>query len=457
MEISSDQLPYYIAAVSFALGLTAIILYVRALSLKKNNEAMSAEMSTKSVSVLVEELEKEKLSVSEKLQNGDAVNSLLLQAYAKAESQVSQIKAGLPPPNFKIDDDESLKSAIREIRGKQYELIKSQRATSSMSEWEWFGSKSDGQKLIKTYNKLMISAFNAEFDMARNKMRHSSYDAAINKLRDSMKALEKLAETVNVMISSKYLSMKEEELKIWHADLVRKHEEKEARKKQKAILREQNKTLGRSSGDDDDDDDEEEDEIENQLEICLLDLQMARELAKQIAGDDLANLELKIEKIEEEKRKLEAKFERATSQAQITRAGYIYVISNIGSFGEGVCKIGMTRRLEPMDRVVELGDASVPYRFDVHTLAFVDDAPRLEKAMHKVFSSKRVNKENHRKEFFFVSPEEAKVVMDNIGIKSSWYFECDAREYRESELMREAMFGERRSRRTGSGDLPEAI
>lgn len=453
MEASSDQLLYFIAAISFAFCISAIVLYARVLSLKKNIETTSAEMAKKPISVLVEELEKEKLSVSEKIQNGNTVLSKLLQAYAKAEAQVSKIKAGLPLPNFKINDDESLKSAVREIRGKQHELITSQRATSSMTNWEWFGSKSDGQKLIKTYNKLMISAFNAEFDMARDKMRHGSYDAAIKKLRASIKALEKLAETVNVMISSEYLSTKEEELKIWHADLVRKHEEKEARKKQKAILREQNKTLGQSS----DDEEDEEDEIENQLATCSAELEMARELANQIAGDDLAKLELKIEKIEEEKQKLEAKFERATSQAQITRAGYIYVISNIGSFGEGVCKIGMTRRLEPMDRVVELGDASVPYRFDVHTLAFVDDAPRLEKAIHKVFSSKRVNKENYRKEFFFVAPEEVKAVMDNIGIKSSWYYECDAREYRESELIRVAMFEEHRSRRAASIELPEAI
>jgi hypothetical protein len=453
MDTFSNQLPFFIAAISFVLGISAIILYSRALSLKKNIETMSAEMAKKPVSVLVEELEKEKLSVSEKLKNGNTVLSKLLQAYDKAEAEVSQIKAGLPPPNFKIDDDESLKSAVSQIRGKQHELIASQSATSSMTNWEWFGSKSDGQKLIKTYNKLMIGAFNAEFDMARDKMRHSSYDAAINKLRTSKKALEKLAETVNVLISSEYLSTKEEELRIWHADLVRKHEEKKARSKQKAILREQNKMLGRAS----DDDGDEEDEIENQLASCSAELEKARELARQIAGDDLARLELEIEKIEDEKRKLEAKFERATSQAQITRAGYIYVISNIGSFGEGVCKIGMTRRLEPMDRVVELGDASVPYRFDVHTLAFVDDAPRLEKVIHKAFSSKRVNKENHRKEFFLVSPEEVKAVVDNIGIKSSWYYECDAREYRESELMREAMFGERRSHSAASIELPETI
>lgn len=453
MEISIDQLPYIIAAISFALGISAIFLLNKALSLKKSNNRMSAEIAKNPVSVLVEELEKEKSSVSEKLQNGNAVFSKLLEAYVEAEAQVNQIRTGLPPPNFKIDDDEDLKSAIREIRGKQHELITSQRATSSLTNWEWFGSKSDGQKLIKIYNKLMISAFNAEVDMARDKMRHGSYDIAINKLNKSIQGLEKLAETVNVMISSEYISIKEKELKIWHADLERKYKEKEERRKQKAILREQNKTIGRSS----DDDDDEDDELENQLTTCSRELEKARELAKQIAGNDLAELELKIEKIEEEKRELEEKFARATSQAQITRAGYIYVISNIGSFGEGVCKIGMTRRLEPMDRVVELGDASVPYRFDVHTLAFVNDAPKLEKAIHEVFNSKRVNKENHRKEFFFVSPKEVKAVMENNGIKSSWYYECDAREYRESELIRKAMFGDRRSSKAASTEFPESI
>lgn len=453
METLPEQIAFYVVAISFVLIMSAAIVYSRALSLKRRIGTMSTEMARKSISELIEELEKERLYISEKIQNGNAAFFNLSQAYDKAAVQVNQIKAGLPPPNFKIDDDESLKTAIRQSRKKQYELITSERATSSMTSWEWFGSKSDGQKLIKSYNKLMIGAFNAEFDMTRDKMRHSSYDVALNKLRASTKALEKLAETVNVEISAEYLSAKEEELKIWHSDLMRKHEEKEDRKKQKAILREQNKKLGRTS----DDDEEEEDEIENQLEACSAELEKARELAKQIAGEDLARLELKIQKIEDEKRTLEAMFERATSQAQITRAGYIYVISNIGSFGEGVCKIGMTRRLEPMDRVVELGDASVPYRFDVHTLAFVNDAPRLEKAIHRVFNSKRVNKENPRKEFFFVSPEEVKVFMDSIGIKSSWYYECDAREFRESELMREAMFGERRSCSEASIELPAEI
>lgn len=415
---------------------------------------MTAELASKPIPEILSEIEKSKLVLHEKLREGKVVFGSLLEAYTLAASQVNRAKAGLPPPSFKIDDDEELKSAVRGIREEQRELIAGHNATISLSNWEWYGSKKDGQKLIETYNKMMISAFNSEFDLARSKMRYGGYDTAINKLFASVKSLEKLAATVNVEISREYLNLKEKELKIWYSDLDRKHEEKEERKKQKAILREQNKTLGRAP---DGDDDDEEDEIEDKLETCSAELAKARELAKEKAGDELAELELKIQRIEEEKNSLEEKFKRAMSQAQITRAGYIYVISNVGSFGDGVCKIGMTRRLEPMDRVVELGDASVPYRFDVHTLAFVEDAPKLEKDLHRTFNSKRVNRENNRKEFFRVSPEEVKSAMDEIGVRSSWYFECDAKEYCESELKREAAIGAQQQQKTASSQLPDTI
>ena len=110
-----------------------------------------------------------------------------------------------------------------------------------------------------------------------------------------------------------------------------------------------------------------------------------------------------------------------------------------------------------MDRVVELGDASVPYRFDVHTLAFVKDAPVVEKKLHNAFTEKRVNTENHRKEFFYVTPEEVKEQMDDLGIESLWFYDREAKEYRESELRREAMKNTRRAPKVDSAELPESI
>lgn len=429
----------------------AIALFLRSKHLASKCQTFEAELAERSAEELIEALYVQNAEFEEKIAYGRQMLGKLTGAHLKAQTKVEKIKAGLPPPNFKADDNEDLKATIQRIRDKQYRLIENNKATTSLSEWSWFGSKSDGKTLIKTYNKLMIGAFNAEVDLARSKMRHGSYDTAITKLEKSVKALEKLAETVNVLISPQYLQAKEEELQIWHSDLVRRQEEKEQRMRERALLRQQNQELGRGSDDDD------EEELGNELDACEKDLAKAREMALQIAGDDLAEMELKIAEIEEERRRIEEKFQRSISQAQITRAGYLYVISNIGSFGEDICKIGMTRRLEPMDRVVELGDASVPYRFDVHTLAFVQDAPKLEKQIHNALTDKRVNMENHRKEFFYVTPAEAKGVMEEMGIKSSWYFEREAREYRESELRREAMKQARRVPRTASQELPETI
>lgn len=450
MDALSNETLMVVWVVASALAIAAVALFLRAKHLKSKCQTAVAELAERSAEELIEALYAQNGELEEKIAYGRQMLGKLTDAYIKAQTKVEKIKAGLPPPNFKADDDEDLKAAIQHIRDKQYRLIENNEATTSLSEWSWFGSKSDGKTLIKTYNKLMIGAFNAEVDLARSKMRHGSYDTAITKLEKSVKALEKLAETVNVLISPQYLQAKEEELEIWHSDLVRRQEEKEQRKRERALLRQQNQELGRGSDDD-------EEELGNELDACEKDLAKAREMALQIAGDDLAEIELKIADIEEERRRLEEKFQRSIFQAQITRAGYLYVISNIGSFGEEICKIGMTRRLEPMDRVVELGDASVPYRFDVHTLAFVQDAPKLEKQIHNALTDKRVNTKNYRKEFFYVAPAEAKAVMEEIGIKSSWYFEREAREYRESELRREAMKQARRTPRTASQELPETI
>ena len=161
--------------------------------------------------------------------------------------------------------------------------------------------------------------------------------------------------------------------------------------------------------------------------------------------------------MQKEIEKLERKFARAMSQAQITKDGYIYVISNLGSFGDGTVKIGMTRRLEPMDRVKELGDASVPFKFDVHTLTFVGDAPKVEKMLHRKFHDKRVNEENYRKEFFKVTPQEVAAAMDELGIECDWFYETEAKEFRESLLMRKAFKQSESGVQPESNQIPASI
>ena len=133
------------------------------------------------------------------------------------------------------------------------------------------------------------------------------------------------------------------------------------------------------------------------------------------------------------------KFERAKSRAQETRQGHVYIISNIGSFGEGILKIGMTRRMEPMDRVKELGDASVPFTFDVHALIESDDAPNLESTLHKIFDDMRVNKVNRRKEYFNVSIDDIEKELEKLEINALINKVASADEYYQSiKLVSEA-------------------
>ena len=146
----------------------------------------------------------------------------------------------------------------------------------------------------------------------------------------------------------------------------------------------------------------------------------------------------KIQELEEKLRALQADKDNVLEREQNTRAGFVYIISNIGSFGERIFKIGMTRRLEPMDRIAELSSASVPFPFDVHAMIFSEDAPGLETILHQHFDSDRVNKVNPRKEFFRVDLDEIKkVVLENHNATVKFVDIPDATEYRETLRMGE--------------------
>ncbi len=159
--------------------------------------------------------------------------------------------------------------------------------------------------------------------------------------------------------------------------------------------------------------------------------EMERKMAEQSEADR-AGFEEELLKLKAELEEAHQRLERAKSRAQETRQGHVYVISNIGSFGEDVLKIGMTRRMEPMDRVRELGDASVPFTFDVHALIESDDAPELESSLHKVFDDRRVNKVNRRKEYFNVTIDEIEQKLEELGINALVNKVASADEYYQS-------------------------
>ncbi len=132
--------------------------------------------------------------------------------------------------------------------------------------------------------------------------------------------------------------------------------------------------------------------------------------------------------------------------AQQTKRGHVYVISNIGSFGDDIYKIGLTRRLEPLERIRELGDSSVPFEFDVHAMIFSEDAPALETQLHQHFLMMQMNKVNHRKEFFRVGLKQIREEVEKLGLSAKWTMASLAKEYHETLAIEKAVKDDPRMR-----------
>lgn len=260
-----------------------------------------------------------------------------------------------------------------------------------------------------------------------------------NGLYRSQQELMRLQEAVELSMSlatkmkfkDDYMLLKMEELELIYKRELAKEREREYRKS----IAEQKREEIRAQK-----------EYERELKRAQKDEEAARDAlkrARQLAdieaegSTERNRLQTKIEKLEQALQEAQSRAERAQSMAQQTRCGYVYVISNIGSFGEGVYKIGMTRRLDPMERVTELGDASVPFPFDVHAMIYSEDAPALEAALHRAFERKKLNVVNGRKEFFRVSLEEIKRQVSESGIDAEFLDEPIAQQWRDSQMFAE--------------------
>ena len=233
------------------------------------------------------------------------------------------------------------------------------------------------------------------------------------------------------IVVDNYIELKFEECKLQYQYTLKKQEEiaeqkliKEQIREEQRAIKEFEKAIAEAE--------KEEKMYRNLLDKAQQELAQANE-------QERSEMEQRIAILEQQLAEAEAKEERAKSMAEQTRKGHVYVISNIGSFGEDVYKIGLTRRLEPMDRVKELGDASVPFPFDVHAMIYTDDAPALETALHREFHSQRVNAVNLRKEFFSVDLEEIKDAVEKIaGVDAEFKMTALAEDYYESLRLSDA-------------------
>lgn len=271
-----------------------------------------------------------------------------------------------------------------------------------------------------------VDAFNGKVDSALSKVKHDNYGKIKQEIIDAFALVNHNGLPFrNARIKQEYLDTRLKELKWAVATFELRKIEKEEQAEIKAQIREEERAIremekARKEAE------KEERMLQKALEQARTELLGATEEQKAVYEAQLTELETKLKEAEE-------KGIRALSMAQQTRRGHVYVISNIGSFGEEVFKIGMTRRLEPMDRVKELGDASVPFSFDVHAMIYSEDAPTLERELHKRFDLQSMNKVNPRKEFFRTSIAEIKQAVESNGVTDiHWTLKAEAAEYKES-------------------------
>lgn len=344
------------------------------------------------------------------------------------DDEINVQSFGLYQPRFPFASSTDYKEALAKIRSMQKEMIKNKTAALGNANWTVNGSKAKGAKMVSDLQKLLLRAFNTECDELISKVKYTNFDASLKKLYAISESISKMtASSVNISISTRYIDLKVKELRLAFEFAQKKQEEKEALRELKAQEREAAKLQKEIA--------EQRKAIykeQSHYERALTNLR--KQLLENPNDQDLLQ---KKEDILAELQSIEKSLTDIDYREANQRAGYVYIISNIGAFGENIYKIGMTRRLDPQERVDELGDASVPFNFDVHAMIFSDDAPALESALHKAFADRKVNMVNTRREFFYVTLDEIKEVVKNNFDKTVEFIDvADAEQYRVSQKIR---------------------
>ncbi len=348
------------------------------------------------------------------------------------EDSLEDLSFGLYKPHFTFETPEEYKTKIEALRDKQRDVIRNDGATSCAVPWTVGDSKTEGKRMIRQNSKLMLRAFNGECEAAIANVSWNNASKMKERVEKAFAAINKLGAVLQISITNAYLELKLEDLQ-----LVQEFEQKryEIREEQRRI-REQIREEERAEKEIKDAITESSSDEEKYAEA----IQEARDEATQAMGAKLEKLTEQINRFEAKLDEARRKKERAIARAQLTKSGFVYVISNIGSFGDRVFKIGMTRRMEPMDRVYELSGASVPFPYDLHAMLYSDDAPSLEHELHILFKERRLNRVNARREFFHdVALEEIEMFVRSKGLSAQFLQLPEAREYRQTLALRNAM------------------
>ncbi|AYO57605.1 chromosome partitioning protein ParA [Chryseobacterium sp. 6424] len=385
----------------------------------------------KNINAEAENIQAEVLKLRSEITTLNANYHVALETYKKIRSEVELyenkidlIEFGIHTPVYEFEKSDDYRSEQMKVIEKQKQLIKDDRAAICSTNWTVEGSEAKGRKIVQVYKKLMLRAFNGEADVMIAKVRWNNINQMKDRLEKAFESINKLGSGFNVFINKQYFTLKVQQLILEYEFQAKKQEEKEAMKAIQDELREEEKARR--------DFEKAQREAEKEETMFQKAIERVRREFEQSSGANTLELQNQITELESALKAAQEKKERALSMAQQTKRGYVYIISNIGAFGEDVFKIGMTRRLEPLDRVRELGDASVPFGFDVHALIYSDEARTLEYELHKAFAHKKVNMLNYRKEFFKVPLKEIEEKIQELGFEGEFTTVPEAMEFRET-------------------------
>lgn len=408
------------------------------------NSLLTPEMRTAvSINAEIQRLTSEKNSVDAAIEASNAKCRELEQKINFLNSEIENKKDyiiflddeilyqdfGLYTPVYNLMNSEAYKDKLAVVREQQKSMIKNNSAAYFPKNFTYNNSLSQGKKLVADNVKQILRAFNNECEAIIDKVKFNNVESIRKRIIKSCEDLNKLNSKMQISIAPAYVDLKLQEMNLCYEYAIKKQEEKEEQKRIREEQREAQK-LQREIEEARKNSEKERAHYKNALHRIEVQLQSASGTERTILEERCSEIKQQLANIEEELRQIDY---REANQ----RAGYVYVISNIGSFGENIYKIGMTRRLDPMDRIDELGDASVPFVFDVHAMIFSDDAPALESALHKAFDDKKVNMVNTRREFFHATLEEIEeVVKKNFDKTVEFTKVPNAEQYRESQMLR---------------------
>mgnify|MGYP005777510097 CR=1 FL=1 len=338
---------------------------------------------------------------------------------------------GLYTPLYDAYSSDEYKKLIDNCRSEQKQMIKNKTAAICNTTWQLNNSYIQGNKWINQQLRHILRSFNHECTYLISKVKYYNILSIEDKIKKSFSSLNRMNTKSEIYLSDDYLNLKIDELHLCYEYEQKKHEEKEIQREIRERHKEERKLLEEIKA--------EKERIKKEKEHYNNYIQR---LWEQIRIDNDENhINDLLSKIDEAKNiinELNKSLEDVNYRESNQKAGYVYIISNIGSFGENIYKIGMTRRLNPQDRINELSGASVPFKFDIHAMIFSEDAPALEAALHRAFKNNKVNMSNNRKEFFNVSLEEIKkVIIENYDKTVTFVDTPDAQQYRETLKIKE--------------------